>query len=212
MSQFLWQAFVTLFVVIDPFAVVPMFVALTRNETTANKRHTAFKSTVIATILLLSFAFVGDKLLDALSISEPAFRIAGGFLLLLAAIEMVVARASGIRTTTGDEDEEAAHRDDISVFPLAIPLIAGPGALTSVVVLMRQAEVMDLKASLGVVLILMSVLLITYLSLLMSDRLMKLLGVTGTNVMTRVFGIILAALAVQNMINGIIMVVKSMMT
>lgn len=211
MSEFLWQAFVTLFVVIDPFAVVPMFVALTRNETTVNKRRTALKSTVIATILLLSFAFVGDKLLDALSISEPAFRIAGGFLLLLAAIEMVVARASGIRTTTGDEDEEAAHRDDISVFPLAIPLIAGPGALTSVVVLMRQAEAMDLKASLGVVLILMSVLLIIYLSLLMSDRLMKLLGVTGTNVMTRVFGIILAALAVQNMINGIIMVVKGMM-
>ena len=211
MSEFLWQAFVTLFVVIDPFAVVPMFVALTRNETKINKRRTAFKSTVIATILLLSFAFVGDKLLDALSISEPAFRIAGGFLLLLAAIEMVVARASGIRTTTGDEDEEAAHRDDISVFPLAIPLIAGPGALTSVVVLMRQAEVMDLKASLGVVLILMSVLLITYLSLLMSDRLMKLLGVTGTNVMTRVFGIILAALAVQNIINGVTMVVKGMM-
>ncbi|MGV8947931.1 MAG: MarC family protein [Candidatus Paracaedibacter sp.] len=211
MSQFLWQAFITLFVVIDPFAVVPMFVALTRNETTAHKRHTAIKSTVIATILLLSFAFVGDKLLDALSISEPAFRIAGGFLLLLAAIEMVVARASGIRTTTGDEDEEAAHRDDISVFPLAIPLIAGPGALTSVVVLMRQAEAMDLKASLGVVLILMAVLLITYLSLLISDRLMKLLGVTGTNVMTRVFGIILAALAVQNIINGITMVVKSMM-
>ena len=78
MSQFLWQAFITLFVVIDPFAVVPMFVALTRNETTAHKRHTAVKSTVIATILLLSFAFVGDKLLDALSISEPAFRIAGG--------------------------------------------------------------------------------------------------------------------------------------
>jgi len=211
MSQFLWQAFVTLFVVIDPFAVIPMFVALTRNETTTSKRRTALKSTVIATILLLSFAFVGDKLLDALSISEPAFRIAGGFLLLLAAIEMVVARASGIRTTTGDEDEEAAHRDDISVFPLAIPLLAGPGALTSVVVLMRQAEVMGFKVSVGVVLILMSVLLIAYLSLLISDRLMKLLGVTGTNVVTRVFGIILAALAVQNIINGITMVVKSMM-
>lgn len=211
MSLFLWQAFVTLFVVIDPFAVVPMFVALTRNETAINKRHTALKSTVIATILLLIFAFAGDKLLDALSISEPAFRIAGGFLLLLAAIEMVVARASGIRTTTGDEDEEAAHRDDISVFPLAIPLIAGPGALTSIVVLMRQAEVMGFKASMGIVLILMSVLLITYFGLLMSDRLMKLLGVTGTNVMTRVLGIILAALAVQNIINGVTMVVKSML-
>ncbi|MCE3231149.1 MAG: antibiotic resistance protein MarC [Alphaproteobacteria bacterium] len=208
MSQFLWQAFVTLFVIIDPFAVVPMFVALTRNETIASKRRTALKSTVIATILLLSFAFAGDKLLDAMSISEPAFRIAGGFLLLLAAIEMVVARASGIRSTTGDEAEEAAHRDDISVFPLAIPLIAGPGALTSVVVLMRQAEAMSLKASLGVVLILMGVLLITYGSLLIGDRLMKLLGVTGTNVLTRVFGIILAALAIQNIINGITMVIK----
>jgi multiple antibiotic resistance protein len=211
MSQFLWQAFVTLFVIIDPFAVVPMFVALTRNETIASKRRTALKSTVIATILLLSFAFAGDKLLDAMSISEPAFRIAGGFLLLLAAIEMVVARASGIRSTTGDEAEEAAHRDDISVFPLAIPLIAGPGALTSVVVLMRQAEAMSLKASLGVVLILMGVLLITYGSLLIGDRLMKLLGVTGTNVLTRVFGIILAALAVQNIINGITMVIKGLM-
>ncbi|MDF3033429.1 MAG: antibiotic resistance protein MarC [Alphaproteobacteria bacterium] len=211
MSQFLWQAFVTLFVIIDPFAVVPMFVALTRNETIASKRRTALKSTVIATILLLSFAFAGDKLLDAMSISEPAFRIAGGFLLLLAAIEMVVARASGIRSTTGDEAEEAAHRDDISVFPLAIPLIAGPGALTSVVVLMRQAEAMSLKASLGVVVILMGVLLITYGSLLIGDRLMKLLGVTGTNVLTRVFGIILAALAIQNIINGITMVIKGLM-
>lgn len=211
MSQFLWQAFVTLFVIIDPFAVVPMFVSLTRNETLASKRRTALKSTVIATILLLSFAFVGDKLLDAMSISEPAFRIAGGFLLLLAAIEMVVARTSGIRSTTGDEAEEATHRDDISVFPLAIPLIAGPGALTSIVVLMRQAEVMGLKASLGVVLILISVLLFTYFSLLAGDRLMKILGVTGTNVLTRVFGIILAALAVQNIINGMTMVIKGLM-
>lgn len=211
MSQFLWQAFVTLFVIIDPFAVVPMFVALTRNESGLSKRRTASKSTIIATILLISFAFAGDKLLDAMSISEPAFRIAGGFLLLLAAIDMVVARTSGIRSTTGDEAEEAAHRDDISVFPLAIPLIAGPGALTSIVVLMRQAEVIGFKAEMGVVLILMGVLLFTYFSLLIGDKVMKILGVTGTNVLTRVFGIILAALAVQNIINGITMVVKDMM-
>ncbi|MBM3633344.1 MAG: NAAT family transporter [Alphaproteobacteria bacterium] len=211
MSQFLWQAFVTLFVIIDPFAVVPMFVALTRNESAISKRRTASKSTIIATILLLSFAFVGDKLLDAMSISEPAFRIAGGFLLLLAAIDMVVARTSGIRSTTGDEAEEAAHRDDISVFPLAIPLIAGPGALTSIVVLMRQAEVIGFKAEMGVVFILMGVLLFTYFSLLVGDKVMKILGVTGTNVLTRVFGIILAALAVQNIINGITMVVKDML-
>jgi multiple antibiotic resistance protein len=210
MSQFLWQALVTLFVIIDPFAVVPMFVSLTRNDTQSSKRKTASKATIIATILLLSFAFVGDKLLDAMSISEPAFRIAGGFLLLLAAIDMVVAKSSGLRTTTGDETEEAAHRDDISVFPLAIPLIAGPGALTSIIVLMRQAETMGFHVEMGVVLILIVVLLFTYLSLLAGDRLMKILGVTGTNVLTRVFGIILAALAVQNMINGITIVIKDM--
>jgi len=210
MSQFLWQAFVTLFVIIDPFAVVPMFVALTRNETRAVKRRTALKATVIATIVLLSFAFIGDKLLDAMSISEPAFRIAGGFLLLLVAIEMVVARVSGIRSTTGDEAEEATHRDDISVFPLAIPLIAGPGALTSIVVLMHQADSMGFKAKVGIVLTLMSVLIVTYGSLLIGDRLMKILGVTGTNVLTRVFGIILSALAIQNIINGITMVIKGL--
>ena len=211
MNDFLWQAFVTLIVIIDPIAVVPMFVALTRNETTAHKRRTALKATVIATILLFIFAFVGDKLLDAMDISEPAFRIAGGFLLLLAAIEMVVARTSGIRSTTGDEAEEAAHRDDISVFPLAIPLIAGPGALTSVVVLMRQAETMHYTAQVGVIMVLVGVLLITYISLLLGDRILKVLGVTGTNVLTRVFGIILAALATQNVINGIKMIVLSTM-
>ncbi|WP_032112843.1 MarC family protein [Candidatus Paracaedibacter symbiosus] len=209
MEGFLWQAFVTLFVIIDPFAVLPMFIALTRNESIAHKRRTALKASVIATILLLIFAFSGDKLLDAMGISEPAFRIAGGFLLLLAAIEMVVAKSSGIRSTTGDEAAEAAHRDDISVFPLAIPLIAGPGALTSIVVLMRQAEEINFLAQLGVIIILIVVLLITYLSLLIGDRILKILGVTGTNVLTRVFGIILAALAVQNMLNGITIVVNS---
>ena len=211
MSQFLWQVFVTLIVVIDPFAVIPMFVGLTRNDTIATKRRTASKATLIAAILLLSFALAGDNFLNALSISEPAFRIAGGFLLLLAAIEMVVARHRAFAPPPETRREEAAHRDDISVFPLAIPLIAGPGALTSVVVLMRQAEAMSMQASVGVVLILASVLLFTYLSLLIGDHLMKLLGVTGTNVMTRVFGIILAALAVQNMLNGIAIVVKTMM-
>lgn len=211
MQGFLWQAFVTLFVIIDPFAVLPMFIALTRNESLIQKRRTALKSCVIAMVLLLIFAFIGDKLLDAMGISEAAFRIAGGFLLLLAAIEMVVAKASGFRSTTGDETAEAEHRDDVSVFPLAIPLLAGPGGLTSTVVLMRQAEEIGLLAQLGVIIILIVVLLITYLSLLASDRILKILGLTGTNVMTRVFGIILSALAVQNIITGVVIVTKSML-
>ncbi len=212
MHEFFWQAFVTLLVVIDPFAVVPMFVSLTRNDTLANKRKTALKSCTIATVILVSFAFLGDHLLDIMSISEPAFRIAGGFLLLIAAIDMVVAKShSGMVSTTSDEDEEAVMRDDVSVFPLAIPMIAGPGALTSLVVLMRQAEQMSAFITMGTVIILLIVLLITYISLLLGDYLMKLLGVTGTNVFTRVFGIILAALAVQSILNGITIVIKGLM-
>lgn len=204
MSEFLWQAFVTLFVIIDPIALVPIFVGLTQNDTLEYRRRTALKASVIAAILLFSFAFIGDKLLDAMSISEPAFRIAGGFLLLIAAIEMVMARQSGgMHSTTPDENEETAHREDISVFPLAIPLLAGPGALTSVVVLMRQAEEMSMTAQGGVLGILVFVLLISYLSLLAGERILRLLGVTGTHVLTRVFGIILAALATQHIINGI---------
>jgi multiple antibiotic resistance protein len=207
--EFIWQSFITLLVVIDPFAIVPAFIGLTRHETTLTKQRIAKRASLIAVILLVIFAFVGDKLLDAMRISEPAFRIAGGFLLLLAAIDMVVARGGNLRTPTRDEAQEASQRDDISVFPLAIPLIAGPGALASTVVLMRQAEAINILYQIAVVAILVIVILITYISLRYSESLMKVFGVTGMNVLTRVFGIILAALAVQNIINGVLMVMKT---
>lgn len=208
--EFFSQVFITLLIVIDPFAVVPAYISLTHRETVLHRRRIALKATIIAVIVLLSFAFVGKTLLDFMDISEPAFRIAGGFLLLLAAIEMVVARHSGMRSTTGEEEAETSQRDDISVFPLAIPLIAGPGALTSVVVIMRQAKALGgTKVQGGVILTLLLVLFINYLCLLGGERLMRLLGVTGTNVLTRVFGIILAALAVQNILTGLTLALKS---
>jgi multiple antibiotic resistance protein len=206
--QFVSQAFVTLLVVIDPFAIVPAFVGLTRHDTSQQRLKMARRASIIAVTLLFFFAFVGDKLLDALGISEPAFRIAGGFLLLLAAIDMVVARGNALRAQTRDEVHESAQREDISVFPLAIPLIAGPGALTSTVVLMRQAEVLGFMHQFILLVLLVVVIGITYVSLYYSERLMKILGVTGTNVLTRVFGIILAALAVQSIINGVMMVIR----
>lgn len=209
MHEFLWQTFVTLLVVIDPFAVVPVFISLTRNDSKALKIKTAKKACLIGVCLLVSFAFLGDKLLDAMNITEPAFRIAGGFLLLLAGIEMVVAKNTGLRSPTGDETKEANQRDDISVFPLAIPLIAGPGAITSTVVLMRQAETMGYLVQAGVVFLAMFVIYITYLALKQGDRIMKILGVTGTNVLTRVFGIILAALAIENILTGLTIFIKN---
>lgn len=202
MVNFLAGAFITLFVIIDPFGVIPIFIALTRGETKAQRAKIASKATIISLILLLVFAFVGDYLLDSLGISIPSFRIAGGILLLLAAIDMVVARHSGISSTTQDEQHEALQRDDISVFPLAIPLIAGPGALVSAVILMREVEG-DLMMQLGLIGVLILVVLIMYVCLLLAEPLSKLLGVTGSNVLGRVFGIILAALAVQFIMDGL---------
>lgn len=208
--QFIQQVFIKLFVVIDPFSVVPMFVMLTRNEPWITRKYTAIKACMIATCVLVLFAFLGDKLFKWLSVSESAFNIAGGGLLLLAAAEMVLAKHSGLHATTVDENKEALTRDDISVFPLAFPLIAGPGALTTVVMVMRQAEKVGFMAQVNVAVIVCFVLLLTYVTMRLGEYLMAFLGVIGTNVLTRVFGIILAAMAVQIMINGFLSIVPSL--
>lgn len=210
MSDFLWQAFVTLLVIIDPFMVVPVFIGLTRTDSSAQRERTARKACIIAIILLVFFAIAGDKLLDVMGISQPAFRIAGGFLLFLAGIEMVMAKSTGSRTPTNDEEKEATDKQDISVFPLAIPLIAGPGSMTSIVVLMREAEGIHFAAEISVILIAVFVLVLTYISMRLGEKLMKIMGVTGMNVLTRVFGVIVAALATQHIVHGISAVIKGL--
>ena len=163
----------------------------------------AIKGVLIAAIILFVFAFVGEFLLRALGIGFPAFRIAGGILLLLLAIDMAFARPSGIRSTTAPEQEEASHKEDISVFPLAIPLIAGPGALTSLLLLMGKAQG-DILAQTVVLGVLALVLLANLAVLLAAAKVSKLMGVTGVNVINRVLGILLAALACQFVIDGIL--------
>jgi multiple antibiotic resistance protein len=195
-------AFATFFVIIDPIGVVPLFMSLTPGMDAAQRRRTAVRAVIIATGILLTFTLLGQPILKYLGISLPAFRIAGGLLLLLLAVDMVVVKSSGIRTTTPKEEEEAAHRPDITVFPLAIPLIAGPGSITSVILLHSQHEG-DLLAQAVTAAVMIGVLLMTLLGLLSSGRIMKLLGVTGVNVITRVFGIILSALAVSNIVEGL---------
>ena len=210
MSEFLSQAFVTLLVIIDPFMIVPVFLSLTSSDTTIQRAKTAKKACIIGAILLIFFAVAGHKLLATLGISQAAFSIAGGFLLFLAGIEMVMAKATGLRTPNDDEEREANFSHDISVFPLAIPLIAGPGAMTSILVLMHKAERINYLASISVVLLAMLVLLITYFTMRLGERLMSILGVTGMNVLTRVFGVIVAAMATEYIIHGVIEVIKSL--
>lgn len=200
--EILINTFVVLFVVIDPVGLAPIFGALTRGGAVAYRRRMAVKAILLATGILFLFAFTGDWLLQALGISVPAFKIAGGVLLFLVAIDMVFARQSGLRSTTVREQEEARFKEDISVFPLAFPLLAGPGALTTILLLVAQTrgDAMAFWVLLGV---LAFVLLLAFLALLLAGRLMALLGETGANVVDRLLGVILAALAVQFVIEGV---------
>jgi MarC family membrane protein len=194
-------SFVTLFVIIDPVGSAAIFAGLMRGAPRPMRRLYAVRGVVTATILVLAFAMGGGALLRAMGITLPAFRIGGGVLLFLLATEMVFARQSGIRGPTVPEEEEAEHRRDISVFPLAFPLLAGPGALTSIVLLMeRTASPLE---ALGVIAALITVMGITLALLLAAPHVMRLIGVTGANVVSRVLGIILAALAAQLVLDGI---------
>jgi multiple antibiotic resistance protein len=203
MQDIALTAFANFFVIIDPIGVVPFFLTLTAGLTPAERRVTAVKSVMIATAILLVFTLVGQPLLHYLGIALPAFRVAGGALLFLLAIDMVVVKHSGIRTTIDSEEEEAAHRKpDVAVFPLAIPLIAGPGAIASVILLQTQSAG-NVTAQIVTAGVMVGVLVLTGIGFLLAGPIMNLLGVTGINVLTRVLGIILAALAVNNIIEGL---------
>ncbi len=195
-------AFATFFAVIGPIDVAAMFAALTSKATPEHRRNMAIKGTAIAAAILLVFALAGDTLLSHLGISLAALRAAGGILLLLIGIDMVFARSSGLVSTTEDESAEARLKSDISVFPLATPLIAGPGAMGAAILLVADAEG-DFTHQTIVVVTMLAVVLLTLLALLGASQLQKLLGVTGLHVISRVFGVLLCALAVQFLFDGI---------
>jgi multiple antibiotic resistance protein len=203
MLELFISAFITLFVVIDPVGVMPMFAALTQGAERSYRRRMAFKGTLISFGILAFFAVTGDGLLNLLHISLPAFRIAGGILLFFVAIDMVLVRSSGLSSTTVRETQEAEHRHDISVFPLAIPLIAGPGAITSMILLTGGGD-RRLQTVIIILVVMALVLALNWLLLLVSNRLVKLIGVTGSGVISRVLGIVLAALAVQFVLDGVL--------
>ena len=204
MQDQLITIFITFLVVLDPIGVAPLFAALTRGGSDRYRRRMAFKSVGIATLILFLFVFTGDALLRFLGISLAAFRLSGGALLFLLAIDMVFARPSGLRSATVREQEEAQYREDISVFPLAFPLLAGPGALTTILLTTSNIHLHAQPALfVGVLGALLAVLLLTLLCLLLAPQLMRLIGQTGANVIDRLLGVILAALAVQFMLEGL---------
>ncbi len=195
-------AFAAFFATIDPIGVAVIFAALTSGDTVSHRRIMALRGTAISAGILLVFALFGDPLLKYMGITLPALRIAAGILLLLLAIDMVFARASGGRSTTETEAEEAELKQDISVFPLATPLIAGPGAMGAAILLVAQAEGERVLEAI-VIGALVTVLVINLVLLFVAAQVQKLLGVTGLNVVARVMGILLAALAVQFILDGL---------
>ncbi|MDH3588858.1 MAG: MarC family protein [Gammaproteobacteria bacterium] len=202
MIEQLIKQFVVFFVVIEPISLVPMFGALTRGGSLRYRRKMALKATMLGATILIAFALTGDYLLVALGIGVEAFKIGGGILLFLISVDMVFARSSGLRSTTVREQEEARYREDISVFPLAFPLIAGPGALATVLLMVGEVRG-DVTAFIGMLAVLISVILIALILLLTTPFVMRVVGRSGADVISRLLGVVLAALAVQYVTDGI---------
>lgn len=193
---------VVFFVVVEPISLIPIFAAMTEGANPDYVRRMSGKAVVVAGIILTLFAFGGAAFLTIMGITLDAFRVFGGLVLFLIALDMVFVRQSGARTATTSEQDEARHREDISVFPLAFPFIAGPGALATILLTFgaHGHEPLLFAALLGVV---GATLIITLLLLRVAPAINRIMGVTGANVIGRLSGVVLGALAVQYVINGL---------
>jgi multiple antibiotic resistance protein len=199
--EFLIAAFVTLLVVVDPVGLVPSYLGITTGLPEQARRSVALRATLIAGGILAGSTLIGNWLLNTLSITLPAFRIAGGLLLFSIASEMVL----GVRTERQSREAEEAIEErvrNIAAFPLAIPLMAGPGAITATVLLAGRSagDPLRLALLLGVIAIVLAICLVVFL---LSVPIARLLGNTGSNVLSRLLGVMLAALAVQYVIDGV---------
>jgi multiple antibiotic resistance protein len=202
LSELALTALVTLFIAIGPLETAAVFSALTAGVHRPERRQLAWRGVLVGGVVLVLFAVGGEPLLRALHVSIDAFRVAGGILLLLLAVDLIFAHPSGLSSITPGEEREARRPGDIAVFPLAFPLIAGPGGLTAAVLLMSRTEG-RLVPGLVVLGCLAVCLLATYVALVGAAWLHKVLGTTGTNVVARLSGVVLSALAVQFIFDGL---------
>jgi multiple antibiotic resistance protein len=202
MNDYISTTLVTLMVTLDPPALAPIFLALTRGMTASEQRQVALRACIIAFGIMAFFGFAGEIVLRALGISLPAFRIAGGLLLFWIAFEMVFELRGARKIRTAEEAVTLDHIKNVAAFPLAIPLMAGPGAITAMILLAGRASG-DIASQAILVGITALVIVSCLLVFLMATPIARLLGVTGNVVLTRLLGVILAALAVQFIIDGI---------
>lgn len=196
------SAFAILFVIIDPPGCAPIFATLTQGTSRKHQNTMAFKSVMVGAIILFGFAYAGEFIFAKLGISLDALRIAGGIMLFIIGLNMVFEKRTEKRENRAEEAlEEAEDPEDISVFPMGIPMIAGPGTMASLLLLKAKTETP--AQELSILLALGAVLLVTLLSFLIAGPLLKLLGRSFTEVLTRVLGVLLATLAAQFILDGI---------
>lgn len=193
--------FSAVFFVVDPFAVIPLFLSITRGDDLRKKRRTAFRAAVVTTVTLLVFAAAGSLIFKMFGITLGAFRIAGGILLFLLAMDMVRAQRSRVRASP-EEEHEGIEKEDVAIIPLGIPMLAGPGSIAIVIVLMSQARTSFAKSAIVVGCVIATGLL-TYVILRAAVALERALKQTGLNILNRLMGLVLAAVAVQFVILGI---------
>lgn len=205
-TEIVVPTFTTLFVIIDPVGLVPMFLGLTDGSSRHQRRIVAIRACIVASGVLVVFALFGDHVLGFLGIGMPAFRIAGGLMLFLIAIEMLFEKRSERRSKSMEEAHvaEPGHpADEVAVFPLAVPLIAGPGAIASIILLMSSHRG-DALAQGVVIAVMLAVVLVTLVMFLLASQVERWTGRTFISVLTRIFGIILGALAVQFVLSGLV--------
>lgn len=199
------SVFIPIFIIIDASGIVPVYISLTERFSEEERKKIVNRSIVVAIIVLFAFAFFGNFIFDFLNISIQALEIAGGILLFLIAIDMLFARKS--RTVySEDQEKESMERESIAIFPLAIPLLTGPGAITTVMVLMNTTQTLVEKA-----MIIMAIILTFIIAKILLDKsssLMRFLGKTGLQVITRIMGIVVATIATQFIINGVMVAIK----
>ncbi len=208
MIAFALAAFSALFSVVDPFGVVPVYIAMTADDPPDFKKRTALRASVTMACALITFAAVGAYVLRFFGVTIGAFRVAGGVLLFLLAVDMLRAQPSRQRTTP-EEEREGKEKPDVSVFPLAIPMLSGPGSFATVMVLVSRAANVWQQLIVGAAIV--ATAIITYVTLVFSSAAAKRLGKTGLNVLHRVMGLLLAAIAVQFVVDGCRDVLPSIM-
>ncbi|WP_102958368.1 MarC family protein [Mangrovicella endophytica] len=203
MIDLLVNGFVTLFVILDPLGLVPLFLALTPGRSSVERQRIAFRASLIAFAILALFGLAGLALLQGLGITLGAFRVAGGLFLFWIGFELVFERRQERHQRSADRAVEEQHHDvtDIAAFPLAIPLIAGPGAISATILL--SGSLPSLAGQVGLIVVIAAALAANFLCLVVAHRLDRLLGATGRIVISRLLGVLLAALAVQFVADGV---------